>query len=194
MVAAPKGRPATRRDLEALADNVIGEILAGELHVSPRPASRHALAASALGSDVFGRFHRPPSGDSGGWWILDEPELELGDDTVVPDLAGWRRERMPVLPDAATFTLAPDWVCEVLSPSTARIDRILKLPIYLRAGVSRLWLVDPIAQSLEALRRTDDGWLLVGTWGGDMKVRVPPFDAAEIDLARLWDRGERSST
>ena len=194
MVSVAKGRPATGRDLDGLADNVVGEILAGELHVSPRPASRHALASSALGSDLFGKFHRPAGGGGGGWWSLDEPALELGDDTLVAELAGWRRERMPIVPDAPTFTLAPDWVCEVLSSSTARIDRMLKLPLYLRAGVSHVWLVDPIAEALETLRRTADGWLVIGVYGVDMKMRAPPFDHSEIDLARLWDRGERSSS
>jgi Uma2 family endonuclease len=104
----------------------------------------------------------------------------------VPDLAGWRRTRMPELPDAAAFELAPDWVCEVLSPSTAAIDRAEKMPIYARERVPHVWLVDPIARTLEALRRDGAQWLLLGTWRDDALVRVEPFEAFDLELASLW--------
>jgi Uma2 family endonuclease len=190
MTSPRANRPATRGDLEKLPDNVVGEILCGELHVSPRPASRHALACTMLGVDLGSTFHGPKRPGGGGWWILDEPELELGEDIVVPDLAGWRRERLPVLPDVAAFTIAPDWICEVMSPSTARVDRMLKLPIYFNAGVKHAWLLDPLAESVDVFRHTPDGWLLVTTVGAAERVRIEPFEIAEIDLARLWDRGE----
>lgn len=122
-------KPATYADLEALPEHVVGELIAGELHVSPRPASPHTVAASVLGFELGGPFHLGRGGP-GGWVLLDMPELHLGQDVLVPDLAGWRRERMPRPPRTAAFTLAPDWVCEVLSPSTARLDRALKLPVY----------------------------------------------------------------
>src|SRR5438105_1197571 len=131
--------PATYRDLERLPEHVVGELIHGELIVSPRPASPHALAASAIGSDLGGSFHRPP-GDRGpgGWWILDEPELHFGEDVLVPDLAGWRRERMPRVPNVPAFELAPDWICEVVSPSTERVDRSSKMGIYARVKVAHL--------------------------------------------------------
>ncbi len=188
-MADPARRIATYDDLCALPDHVVGEIVDGELHVSPRPAPPHALASSALGSDVHQPFHRGRGGP-GGWWIVDEPELHLADDVLVPDLAGWRRDRLPRLPDTAWFDLAPDWVCEVLSSSTARHDRVAKLPRYAEAGVAHAWLVDPIAQTLEAYRRVERSWLLVGTFGGDAVVRAEPFDAVEIELAGWWDRGD----
>ncbi|MEA2625799.1 MAG: hypothetical protein QOD06_1844, partial [Candidatus Binatota bacterium] len=147
-------RPVTYADLEALPENVVGEIVDGELFASPRPASPHALAETTIGSDVVSRFHGPPGGADrpGGWWILMEPELHLGQDVLVPDLAGWRRERMPKFPNVAAFTLAPDWLCEVISPSTARLDRSRKMRVYAREGVAHLWLVDPLARILEIYR------------------------------------------
>jgi Uma2 family endonuclease len=120
--------------------------------------------------------------------ILYEPELHLESDIVVPDFAGWRRERMPEMPETAYFTLAPDWVCEVLSPSTSKIDRGPKRRIYAREHVSYLWLVDPDAKTLEAFRIEGDSYLLIATHEDEDKVRVPPFDAVELELAALWSR------
>ena len=136
-------RRATYDDLLAVPDHLVAEILDGELIVSPRPAARHARAGSAIGSVVFDRFDGPPGGPDapGGWCILFEPELHLGPDVLVPDVAGWRVERMPSVPDVAAFTLAPDWVCEVVSPRTASIDRSRKMPIYAREGVRHAWLL-----------------------------------------------------
>jgi Uma2 family endonuclease len=128
---------------------MVAEIVDGELYTSPRPASPHALAASAIGQDLAPFSRRPgsPAGP-GGWWILDDPELHFGADVVVPDLAGWRHERMPSIPNVAYFELAPDWLCEVVSPSTGRLDRVRKMPVYGRAGVSHMWLVDPSTRTL----------------------------------------------
>lgn len=127
-------RRATYEDLQGLAEHLVGEILDGDLVTSPRPSSAHARAASSLGGEIYGPFDRGKGGP-GGWIILDEPELHLAGDVMVPDLAGWRRERLPELPNVAAFELAPDWVCEVLSPSTAPFDRRRKLPIYARERV-----------------------------------------------------------
>ncbi len=181
----PARRPATYDDIVALPENVVGEILNGELVVSPRPAPRHTDTASSLGGMLVPPY-RFGEGGPGGWWILDEPELHLGADIVVPDLAGWRRERMPSLPDDAFFTLPPDWVCENLSPSTSRIDRTRKLPIYARAGVSHAWLIDPATQTLEVYRLESGHWIVAATHGGDERVRAAPFEATALDLARLW--------
>lgn len=184
--AAP--RRATFEDLEGVPENLVGEILDGELVVSPRPAPPHARAATAIGSVVFDRFDGP-RGDlrsPGGWCILIEPELHLRDDALVPDVAGWRHERMPALPDAAAFSLAPDWVCEVASPSTTAIDRARKMPIYARARVGHLWIVDPIVRTLEVYRLEAGAWVVVSTFTGDALVRPEPFAAVEIDLRRWW--------
>jgi Uma2 family endonuclease len=178
--------PATYEDLLAVPDHLVAEILNGELHTSPRPSPRHAAASSGLGGALHGPFDRGRGGP-GGWWILDEPELHLGSDIVVPDLAGWRRARLPRLPDDSFFTLAPDWVCEVISPSTAAVDRVKKLAIYGREHVSSAWLVDPLARTLEVLRQDGGRWTIVSTSAGAEVLRAEPFDAIELDLTLLWD-------
>ena len=184
-MGGPAKRRATYEDLLAVPENLIAEIINGVLVTQPRPASRHARAASWLGGELHGPFDRGKGGP-GGWILLDEPELHLHGDILVPDLAGWRRERMPELPDAAAFELAPDWVCEVLSPSTAASDRAEKMPIYARERVAHVWLVDPIARTLEACRLEDGRWVLLGAWRDDAIVRVEPFEVFGLELAGLW--------
>ncbi len=188
-MASPIRRRATYEDLLAVPSHRVAEIVAGDLNVSPRPASRHALASSGLGAGLGPPFHNGRGGP-GGWWIIDEPELHLGeDDVVVPDLAGWRRGRMPHFPDTAAFTLAPDWVCEVVSPGTERLDRAKKMPVYAREKVQFLWLVNPLARTLEAYRLAEGRWLLLATHEGTNRVRVEPFDGVELDLSPLWGDG-----
>ena len=178
-------KPATYADLEALPANTVGELIAGELYVSPRPAGPHTVTASVLGMELGGPFHLGRGGP-GGWSLLDEPELHLGEDVLVPDLAGWRRERMPEPPRTAAFTLAPDWVCEVLSPSTAALDRSAKLGVYAREEVRHVWLVDPELRTLEVLRLEGGRYFLLGTHTGTAGVRAEPFEAWELALALLW--------
>lgn len=179
-------RSLVYEELRALPENFVGEIVYGELVASPRPAPPHALASSVLGAELIRGFHLGRGGP-GGWWILDEPELHLGDDVLVPDLGGWRRERMQKLPDEAYFALAPDWICEVLSPSTAALDRIRKLKIYGREGVGHAWLLDPSERSLEVFRRTEGGWNLVAGFIGTEAVRAEPFEELELNLGDLWE-------
>jgi Uma2 family endonuclease len=188
-MAEPARRRASYEDLFALPPHQVGEIIDGVLDAQPRPAARHAVAASVLQADIGSAFGRGRGGP-GGWVILIEPELHLGaePDIVVPDLAGWRRERMPEIPDAPHFTLAPDWACEVLSDSTRTLDRSKKLPIYARERVNHVWLVDPIAKLLEIFRLDGDGYRLVVTFAGDAPCRAEPFHAIELDLAALWQR------
>jgi Uma2 family endonuclease len=181
-------RRATYEDLLKVPDTMVAEILDGELYATPRPAFPHARATSVMGSDLGGPFDRSPGGPDGpgGWWILDEPELHLGPDVVVPDLAGWRRERVPRLPHAAFFDVAPDWACEVVSPATASTDRVRKMRIYARESVGHLWLVEPLATTLEVYRLENGRWVVVSTHGGSERVRAEPFEAIELELTRWW--------
>ncbi len=181
----PLDRPATYEDLERLPDNLVGEIIDGELHASPRPAPRHATSGAGLVGLLFPAFDLGRDGP-GGWRILYEPELHLRRDVLVPDVAGWHRARMPRLPDTAFFSLAPDWVCEILSPSTAALDRTKKLTIYARDRVPNVWLADPIARTLEVLQLQSGRWSILSTHVGCEVVRAEPFVGIEIDLGVLW--------
>ena len=181
------GRPATYDDLVALPEHLVGEIVDDELWASPRPAPRHAWAEGQLMGDLVAASRLGGSSGPKGWKILPEPELHFGRQVVVPDLAGWRRERLPRLPETAYFELAPDWLCEVLSPSTVRLDRDKKLRVYAAAGVGHVWLVNPIARRLEVLRRAGDSWKCLATHADGDVVRAEPFEALELALARLWD-------
>jgi Uma2 family endonuclease len=183
----PAKRRATYEELCAVPDHLVAEIVNGVLYANARPAARHALASSRLGVDLGGPFDRGRGGP-GGWIILDEPELHLHDDICVPDLAGWRRARMPEVPDTPAFELAPDWICEVLSPRTAVLDRTEKMPVYAREGVSFAWLVDPILQTLEAYALEREHWVLLGTWKDDAAVIVKPFAEVALELGALWAR------
>lgn len=177
--------PATLADLASVPENMVGELIGGELIATPRPANRHAFAATALIGELYSPFQRGRDGP-GGWLLVVEPQLRLGDEVFVPDVAGWRRERLPRVPDAAQFTLVPDWACEILSKSTSRTDRMLKLPAYLREGVRFVWLVDPQLRAVEAFRNDGAQWVLAATQAGSVQVRLPPFEASELDLAALW--------
>lgn len=182
----PARRRATYEDVLNAPREKVAEVIDGTLYLHSRPAKPHAAAATALGEELGPPFKRGRGGP-GGWLLLFEPELHLGEDILVPDLAGWRRERMPFMTDELPyFTLAPDWACEVLSPSTGKLDRSAKLPIYAAAGVSHAWLVDPLLHTLEVLRRQEGRWLIVDVFKDDAKIRAEPFDALELDLAILW--------
>jgi Uma2 family endonuclease len=184
----PVRKPATYDDLCRVPEHKVAEILDGELFVSPRPATPHARSSVVLSGDLTGSFDGPPGGHDapGGWWFLVEPELHFGADVLVPDLAGWRRERMRTIPNVAAITDAPDWVCEVLSPSTARIDRARKMRIYGREGVGHLWFLDPIARTLETYRLTDGHWVVAAIYEGDDVIHAEPFDAVGLAMRRWW--------
>lgn len=178
-------KPATYADLETLPPNEVGELIAGVLYASPRPATPHGRAASELYAELrnpFGRGRGP-----GDWLFLIEPELHLDRDVLVPDLAGWRRERMPKMPRVPAITLAPDWLCEVLSPSTAALDRDRKMTVYARAGVGHVWLVDPEARTLEVFRLDASHYVALATHAGEATVRAEPFDALALELRVLWE-------
>lgn len=180
-------KPATYADIEALPEGWVGQLIDDELFASPRPEVGHAYCVSLLGGELHAPFTWGRGGP-GGWWLLREPELHWGRNVLVPDLAGWRRERVPQLPSAPEpfLTLAPDWVCEVLSPSTERVDRQRKLPVYHREGVRHVWFLHPLARTLEVLRREDTGWTRAETLSGDAEVRAEPFEALTLGLGTLW--------
>ncbi|WP_050436198.1 Uma2 family endonuclease [Chondromyces crocatus] len=182
---------ATYADLEAVPAHLRAELIRGVLHTFPRPAYAHTRAASRLGAVVVNPFDMGIGGP-GGWVILDEPEVHLGEDVLVPDLAGWKLDRIPRRPrEQAFFTVPPDWVCEVLSPSTATYDRFDKMPVYAAAGVPWAWLLDPLTRSLEVFLLDPRGrWVVERMIRGDASVRVPPFDAIELNLSSLWPEAE----
>jgi hypothetical protein len=185
----PLKKLATYEDVVALPEGIVGEIVQGELFATPRPAVGNALASSVVGSAIGGPFHRGYGGP-GGWWILYEVELHLGPDVLVPDFSGWRRTRMAKLPAQGFISLAPDWVCEVISPRTAQLDRRRKLQVYARERINHVWLVDPLARTLEVFRLERDSWLLVRTFAEQELVRVEPFEAIEFNLGELWSSFE----
>lgn len=178
-------RRATYDDLEAVPPHLVAEIIDGALVTHPRPSPRHAAATNSLLGELSGPFQKGMGGP-GGWVFFDEPELHLGPHVVVPDIAGWRRERLPVYPETNYFAMAPDWVCEVLSASTEARDRGAKRRIYAEAAVGYLWIVDPRQQLLEVFELSDGEWTLKGTWLADDPVMAPPFEAISFALADLW--------
>jgi Uma2 family endonuclease len=185
VTADPALRKATYADLEAVPAHLVGEIVDGVLETHPRPAPRHATAANLLGFEVTGPFQRGRGGP-GGWVFMVEPELHLGADVVVPDLAGWRSHRLPTEPQTAYIETAPDWVCEIVSPSTERLDRGPKRRIYAGSGVPHLWLLDPRSRVLEAFANAGGQWLLLATIEPGENVRVAPFDAVSFPLDGLF--------
>jgi Uma2 family endonuclease len=189
MTNRPRYKRATYEDVLRAPPGMTAEVLDGELHLMPRPRRSHLRTASGIGAFLFGAFQAGSFGP-GGWTILDEPELHLGPepDIIVPDLGGWRAGRLVDQEevDEPFITVVPDWVCEILSPGTLRIDRMKKMPIYAREKIGQVWLVDPREQTVEVFRHDGRGYALVGTYGGDDAVRAEPFDAAEIPPAFLW--------
>ena len=185
MSGKPLKTGATYDDLRDVPDDYVAEMFDGELYASPRPALPHTRAASVLGADLIGAFDRGRTGP-GGWVILYEPELHFGNDVLVPDIAGWRRSRLPEVPAEAYLTLAPDWVCEVVSPFTETIDRTKKLGIYARERVPHAWLLDPLRRVLEVLSLESGTWASGATHEGRGKVQAVPFDAMELELGALW--------
>jgi Uma2 family endonuclease len=178
-------KPATYADVLAAPENLVAEIIDGELVTHPRPSPRHGLAATALSAELAPPFQRGQGGP-GGWIFIVEPELHLGEDVVVPDVAAWRVERLAGIPERGGIKVVPDWVCEVLSASTERRDRGVKRHIYARAGVGHLWLLDPRHQSLEVSALEGGRWVFVGAWNSDETVGAPPFEAFSFSLADLW--------
>lgn len=181
----PAKRAATYADLEAVPPHLVAEIIYGALVTHPRPSPRHAAAANLLSATVT-PGHQWGQGGPGGWIFLSEPELHFGKNVVVPDLAGWRRERLPSLPDTAYLETPPDWVCEILSNATERHDRNAKRSIYAGAGVPYLWLLDPRSKVLETFQLAGGRWVLGAVFSDNQDVRAAPFDAIAFPLGQLW--------
>jgi Uma2 family endonuclease len=182
-----RSKPKLYEQLCSLPEGLRGEIINGQLRAQPRPSGPHSLAMSRLGADIEAPFGRGRGGP-GGWWILDEPEIHfvLDREVLVPDIAGWRRERMPRLPEGHRFEVVPDWICEILSPSTKSTDREEKMPLYACYGVQYAWLVDTKTRTLEAYRLDAGDWLPIGIHRDDDEVRLAPFEAVTIRLSDLW--------
>ncbi|PZN73304.1 MAG: hypothetical protein DM484_22995 [Candidatus Methylumidiphilus alinenensis] len=187
MSALPRPTQDLYAELCDLPPHVTGEIIGGKLYTQPRPAGPHAMSGSTLGMDIGAAFQRGKGGP-GGWWIIDEPEIHFVRDVVVcvPDIAGWRKERMPKIPKGHRFEIAPDWACEVLSPSTGKKDRVVKMPVYAQFGVSFLWLVHPLDRTLEAFALHEGCWTVIGLFQDDETVQVAPFAELALNLGDLW--------
>lgn len=168
-----------------LPDNVVGEIIAGELHVSPRPAPRHARAASKLGRIIDGPYDSGVNGP-GGWIILDEPEIHKEEHIFVPDIAGWKKDRLTLKNEDVFISVEPDWACEILSPGTTKLDKVKKMPLYAEIGIKFFWLVDPAIKTLDVYVNDHANWKLLKTYSDHDKVRAVSFDAIEFDLSLLW--------
>jgi len=183
----PARQATLYESLEALPEGLTGEILNGRLYAQPRPSGAHINVGSVLGAELLGPFQRGKGGP-GGWWIQNEPEVHFvrNVEVAVPDLAGWRRERMPYLPEDQRYEVVPDWVCEILSPSTKRKDRQDKMPLYARYGVRYAWLIDPIKRILEAYQLNLGAWVGIGRFAAADRVCIPPFETVSLDLEAFW--------
>ena len=173
------------RELLDLHENMAGEIINGELYSQPRPSPKRSMAFSSLGYELVSPFQKGRGGP-GGWWILYEPEIHLGRQVLVPDIAGWKKDRLPHLPETAWFELVPYWACEILSPSTARKDLVIKLPVYAEHGVSHVWLIDPALKTIETYQLEDRFWKLIGAFSENDVVSIAPFEEIAIELEVLW--------
>lgn len=181
----PAKKRATYDDLYTIPDNMVGEIVDGELHAMPRPSPKHAKAASDLSGIVISSY-RFGRGGPGGWIILYEPEIQLGEHTLVPDIAGWKKERFPLHVETNWIEVVPDWLCEVLSPGTMRLDKTKKMPIYAEYGVRHIWLVNPMEKTLDVFKLVSGGWMVSNSFVEDDRVIAEPFQEIEIDLAEIW--------
>ena len=190
-MAEPAKRKAAYEDLFNIPENMTGEIINGELVVTPRPSRKHTSATSSLGYKIGPPYQFGEGGGPGGWVIIIEPEIGLGEDILVPDLAGWKVERYPEEEPHNWISVVPDWICEVLSPSSLKRDRMDKMPIYARHGVAYFWLIDPIARTLDVFRLENGRWVVSGLYVEDVKVRAEPFAEIEINLHDIWREAGR---
>ncbi len=179
---------ATYADLQALGEGIRGEILGGELIVAPAPLPRHSKAQRALARFIGGPYDDDDGrGGPGGWWIFLEVDVRFERHEIVrPDLAGWHRERLVDPWDIRPIDVVPDWTCEIVSPSNAAQDRVSKRRLYATHGVKYYWIVDPVERTLEAMRLEGDTWIEIGSYDDRSAAAIPPFDATEIEIGRLF--------
>ena len=176
----------TLADLDALPASVKGEIIDGVLYTMTRPRAVHQRTALDVGSDLRDPFQRGRGGP-GGWWILPEPGIELPNTPeIAPDVAGWKLARLPILPNDEPIRVVPDWVCEILSPSTRRHDLLVKKPYYAKIGVPHHWLIDREARTITAYRLESGRWSELGVFGDERDARIEPFEDAALDIASWW--------
>ncbi|MGA2936177.1 MAG: Uma2 family endonuclease [Syntrophobacteraceae bacterium] len=188
-MSEPAKKKATYDDLFSIPDNMTGEIIAGELIVTPRPSRKHGYVAYSLGGRLTPSYQFGEGGGPGGWIFIAEPEIGFGEDILVPDVAAWKRARFPVDEGHNWISVSPAWICEVLSPRTARMDKTGKMPVYARSGVQHLWLIDPLARTLDAFRLEEGKWVVIGLFVQNDRVRVEPFQETLLDLSDLWLEG-----
>jgi Uma2 family endonuclease len=182
----PARKPPTLADLDALPPGMKGEIIEGVLYTMTRPRSPHQNTTLGVGSDLRDPFQRGKGGP-GGWWILPEPGIELpSTPEISPDIAGWRKERLPSLPEDAAIHVVPDWVCEILSPTTRRHNLLVKKPYYAKIGVRHLWIIDRDARTIAASRLHEGLWIELGVWGDEQEARIEPFAEVPLDVASWW--------
>ncbi len=181
--------PASYQDVLDAPEGTVAEIVDGVFYLQAEPAPPHRIVMDGMVETLRPPFQRGRGGP-GGWWIVGEPELHFGDRnyrTLVPDLAGWRRERLLSIPKRwSDLTVTPDWVCEIVSPSTARLDRTDKMRIYAEVGIPHLWMIDPLAKTLEVFQLHDGRWTLMSTHAGEDEAAAIPFDAVPLALDDLW--------
>jgi Uma2 family endonuclease len=185
-MTAPAKKSTVYEDLFDIAENMTGEIVNGELLVTPRPSRKHTVVTSRLGYEIGPAYDFGRGGGPGGWVIIAEPEIALGENILVPDLAGWKKERFPIEEPHNWISVTPDWVCEILSPATAQVDRTEKMPIYAQHRVLHAWLIDPILKTLEVFRFESGRWIVLGAYAKSAKVHAEPFSEIELDLGILW--------
>ncbi len=196
----PARKVYTYEDILALDEKLHAELLDGMIYIdgvplgsvvptvgmAPAQLPRHAKSQRVLGKIIGGPFDDDHGdGGPGGWWIFIEVDVLLASGTVRPDLSGWRRERLPQ-PDVRPIATRPDWVCEIISPTSIRQDRVAKRRAYAKAGIPHYWIVDPDARTLEALELQSDRWLEVGTWSEGDVARIAPFEPVEVPVGRLF--------
>lgn len=186
VVMRDKSREATYQDVMDAPEHMVAELIDGELVLSPRPMPPHSMVSSMLAAELIGPFCHGRGGGPGGWIILIEPEIHFGERVLVPDLAGWRTTRLPQVPEDEQIALVPDWVCEVASKSTEKLDRKRKLPIYASAGVGHAWIIHPRNRSLDVMRLVQDKYSLIDVYSDSEKIRAEPFEQIELDLSNLW--------
>lgn len=186
MSMQPARKPPTLADLDALPKGVKGEIIGGVMYTMTRPRGHHQRTGLEIGADLRDPFMRGRGGP-GGWWILPEPGIELPNTPEIsPDVAGWRRERLPSLPADAAITVVPDWVCDILSPTTRRHNLLIKKPYYAKVGVPYHWIVDLDARTIATYRLENARWVELGVFGDERDARIEPFEAVALDVASWW--------